>query len=152
MADVEQKEAVIRQRKQDLRVSKAMLKYAEAAVDAAKATIAQRNAESKQWAAMRDYKKIFYTRVKGLLVDGSVTPEAVAEQERDYLSAEAAHEAAVVAIQKAKADRMEKEASLEAAKADIDLKSAAHRRGGEGPRPRRCCRGLRPCDSRRSTG
>jgi len=63
-ADVEQKEAVIRQREQELRVSKAMVQHAEAAVEAAKAGVAQRQAEVKQAVATRDLRKSYRTGSK----------------------------------------------------------------------------------------
>jgi multidrug efflux pump subunit AcrA (membrane-fusion protein) len=122
--DLEQKEAVIRQRRQELQVSKAMLKHATAAVETAAAAIAQRTAESRQAAATRDFKQSLLTRLQGLLKDNAVRAEAVYEAERDYLASEAAYEAAKVGIQKAKADQVEKQASLEAAQADVKLKDS----------------------------
>jgi len=123
-ADVEQKEAVIRQREQELRVSKALLRFAEASVEAAKAGVAQRAAEVKSAVATRDLRKSFADRMELMLNDKTVPRESVYESRKDYLAAEAAVEAAEVAVQKARADRQEKEASLEAAKTDIDLKAA----------------------------
>ena len=123
-AEVEQKEAVILQRQQELRVSRAMLRFSEAAVETAKATIAQRTAEAKQAAAVRDEKSILLDRVKGLRADRTVPEDVLTQHTKDYLGAEAGFEAATAAIQKAKADQLEKEASLEAARTDIDLKAA----------------------------
>jgi multidrug resistance efflux pump len=123
-AEVDQKEAVIRQREQELRVSRALLRFAEASVEAAKASIAQRQAEVKQAVATRDLRKSYLDRVQAMLADRTVQAETVYESRRDYLAADAAVEAAQVAVQKARADLLEKEASLEAAGADIDLKSA----------------------------
>lgn len=123
-ADVEQKEAVIHQRRQELRVSRAMLRFAEAAVEAAKAAVSQRAAEARAAEATRDYRLSYRNRVQGLLADRAVPAEAAAEAQKEYLAADAAVEAAQVAIQRARADQMEKEASLEAARTDIDLKSA----------------------------
>jgi multidrug efflux pump subunit AcrA (membrane-fusion protein) len=123
-ADVAQREAVIGQRHKELLVSRALLRYAGAAVETAKAMIAQRTAEAKQAAAIREYKEGYLARVKGLNADKVVPDDVVSEHKRDYLAAEAAAEAAQVAIQKAKADQVEKEASLEAAQADVELKAA----------------------------
>jgi multidrug resistance efflux pump len=123
-AEVEQKDAVIRQREQELRVSRALVRFADASVEAARATVAQKTAEAKQAAAIRDYKQSYLTRVQAMLLDRTVQAETVYESKKDYLAAEASVEAAQVAIQKAKADQLEKEASLEAAQTDIDLKSA----------------------------
>jgi multidrug efflux pump subunit AcrA (membrane-fusion protein) len=123
-AEVDQKEAVIRQRLEELRVSRALLRFAGAAVEAAKATVAQKQAEVKQAAATRDLRKSYLDRVQAMLNERTVQAETVYESKRDYLAAEAGLEAAQVAVQKAKADQLEKEASLDAATADIDLKSA----------------------------
>ena len=122
--DVEQKEAVIRQREQELRVSRAMLGFAEAVLLTADVMINQRTAEAKQAAATRDYKQKLLARLRGLLDQTAIRPEVVDENEKDFLAAEAALEAAQVAIQKAKADRAEKRASLVAARADNELKAA----------------------------
>jgi multidrug resistance efflux pump len=123
-ADVEQKEAVIRQREEEVRVSKALLGHAEAAVTAAKAGVDQRKAEVKAAAATRDYKQSYLNRLEGMLNAKTVLAEAVFESKKDYLAADAGVEAAEVAVTKAKADVAEKEASLKAAKTDIDLKTA----------------------------
>src|SRR5262245_17067513 len=123
-ADVEQKEAVIRQRQEELRLSRAQVRLSAAAIEAAKAAVAQKVAEAKQAAATRDFRLGYLERVKAMKADRTVTAEVVYESDRDYLAAEAAYEAAQVAIQKAKADQLEKEASQEAARTDIDLKAA----------------------------
>lgn len=122
--DLEQKEAVIRQREQEGRVSQAMLGHAEAAVRTADAAVAQKRAEAKQAAAARDYKQKLFHRLQVLLQEQVIQPKVVEETEQDYLSAESAAEAARVAVEKAKADRAEKEASLTVARADTELKSA----------------------------
>ncbi|HEX3147754.1 MAG TPA: efflux RND transporter periplasmic adaptor subunit [Gemmataceae bacterium] len=123
-ADVEQKEAVIRQREQELRVSRAMILFADAAVETAQAGVTQRKAEAKSAVATREEKRILLARVKGLRAENNVPEDAVDQHSRAYLAADAAVEAAEAAVEKAKADVLEKKASLEAAKADIDLKSA----------------------------
>lgn len=122
--DVLQKEAVIRQRQLELRVSKSLLKHANAAVETSRATIAQKIAEARQAEATKDYKLKLYTRLKTLLDGNNIRPEIVDENERDYRSAVALHDASLAAIQKAKADELEKQATLEAATADVELKSA----------------------------
>jgi len=123
-ADVDQREAVIRQRQQELRLSRAQVRFADAAVEAAKAAVAQKVAEAKQAAATRDFKLGYLDRVKAMKADRTITAEVVYESDRDYRASEAAYEAAQVAIEKARADVLEKEASQEAARTDIDLKSA----------------------------
>ena len=122
--ELEHKEAMIRQRQRELQVSRAMLKFAEAAVETAKAQVSQRTVEAKQAAAIRDYKQDYLNRLIGLLADKSVTEEVVKENRRDYVASAAAYEAAQIAIQRSKADQHEKEASLEAAHADIELKES----------------------------
>src|SRR5262249_13801339 len=115
-ADVEQREAVIRQREEELRVSKAMLGFAEAAVKAAKAVVNQRKPEVKAAAATRDFKFSYFNRMQGMLNSKTIPEEPVFESKKDYLAAEATVEAAEVAVTRADADQAEKEASLEAAK------------------------------------
>jgi multidrug resistance efflux pump len=122
--DLAQKEAVIVQRRQELRVSRALWRHAEAAIETAKVAIAQRTAEAKQAQATRDFKHKYLVRLQGLLKENAIRQETVAESELDYLGAESALEAAQVGIQKARADQVEKSASLEAAAADVELKAA----------------------------
>ena len=123
-ADVEQKEAVIHQREEELRVSKALLGHAQAAVKAARAGVDQRKAEVKAAAATRDFKLSYFNRLQGMLNQRTVPEEPVFESKKDYLAAEATVEAADVAVTKAMADQAEKEATFEAARTDIDLKAA----------------------------
>ncbi|HVK12629.1 MAG TPA: efflux RND transporter periplasmic adaptor subunit [Gemmataceae bacterium] len=123
-ADVDQKEAVIAQRQQELLVSRAMLKNVEAAQDSAAAAVAQRTAEAKQALATRNYRYSLFTRVSGLQTDKFVTDKVVEESRQDYLAAEGALEAAQAAVARAKADQVEKRATLEAARADTELKAA----------------------------
>jgi multidrug resistance efflux pump len=123
-AEVEQKEAVIRQREQELRVSRALYGFAEGAVGTAQAGITQRIAEAKSAVATREEKHILLTRVKGLRADNNVPEDAVDQHSRAFQAAAAAVDAADAATEKARADLLEKKASLEAAKADIDLKAA----------------------------
>src|SRR5262245_3757354 len=109
-ADVDQREAVIKQREEELRVSKAMLGFADAAVKAAKAAVNQRKAEVKAAAATRDFKFSYFNRMQGMLNSKTVPEGPVFESKKDYLAAEAAVEAAEVAVTRADADQAEKEA------------------------------------------
>jgi multidrug efflux pump subunit AcrA (membrane-fusion protein) len=59
-----------------------------------------------------------------MLAQRAVNENVVDEEQRDFLSAEAAWEAARVAVKRAHADRHQKEASLDAAAADITLKES----------------------------
>src|SRR5262249_60971679 len=100
-AEVEQKEAVVRQSQQELRLSRALVRLSAAAVDAAKATVAQKVAEAKQAAATPDFKLGYPDRVKAMKADRTITAEGVDESDRDHPAARAAYEAAQGPLQQA---------------------------------------------------
>ena len=122
--DVAKAEAMILQRQQELKVSDAKYKDAVAAKAVSAATIKQRDADVQGAVATRDLKKRKYERFKGLAERGSVVGSVVEEEERDYLSAEAAVTSAKANVERANADYAESESKIEAAAADIDLKKA----------------------------
>jgi multidrug efflux pump subunit AcrA (membrane-fusion protein) len=107
-----------------VRSAEADAKTAAAAVELAKASIAQRQAEVAQATNVRAAKLIRYERYQQLLRNTSVTPDAVDEAKLEYLATESALMAANAALHKAKAEQTEKRASAEAALADIDLKKS----------------------------
>jgi multidrug resistance efflux pump len=122
--EVAQKETVIEQRKKDLKLAKAQVKFARAAVDMARNNIEQKKAEVKQEEATRDFRKIRWDRYKILLQKKALEPLNVEEEERDYMAAVQKWEAARFAVLKAEADWQEKDAGLETAIADVELKEA----------------------------
>jgi len=122
--DVARSEAMILQRKQELRVSDAKLKDAKAAKDVSAATIRQREAEVEGATATRDLKKRKFARFQELAAKGSIVGSIVEEEERDFLSSEAIVNSTKANVERARADYSESESKIEAAAADIDLKKA----------------------------
>jgi multidrug resistance efflux pump len=122
--DVAKCEAMILQRRQELKVSEAKLKDARAARDVSAATIKQREADVQGAIATRDLKKRKFARFQELAAKGSVVGSVVEEEERDYLSSEATVTSAKANVERARADYAESESKIEAAAADIELKSA----------------------------
>ncbi len=122
--DVARSDAMILQRRQELRVSDAKLKDAKAAKDVSAATIKQREAEVEGATATRDLKKRKFARFQELSAKGSVVGSVVEEEERDFLSSEAVVTSTKANVERARADYSESESKIEAAAADIDLKKA----------------------------
>src|SRR5438128_5099099 len=124
LQEVAQKEAVIEQRRQELLVARAKVKDALAQLEVARANIDQQKTVVDQVKATRDFRESRWKRFKQMADDKSAVPQAVDEEERDYLSALAAWKGAEVAVRKAQADCQEKEASLEGAQADVELRQS----------------------------
>ena len=122
LQEVAQKEAVIEQRRQELVVAKAKIKDALAQLEVARANIDQQKTLVAQADATRRFRESRWQRFKQMVAEKSAPPLAAEEEERDYLSAVAAWEGAKVAVRKAQADSQEKEASLEGAYADVQLR------------------------------
>jgi multidrug resistance efflux pump len=122
--DVARSEAMILQREQELNVSKAKLKDAQAARQVSAATIKQRDADVQGTLATRDLKRRKFERFQQLAAKGSIVGSLVEEEERDYLTSEAAVTSAKANVEKARADYAESESKVEAAAADIELKQA----------------------------
>jgi multidrug efflux pump subunit AcrA (membrane-fusion protein) len=122
--EVLQKDAVVEQRKNELRLAKSQLKTAAAAIELAQAAIEHAETQVASAAATRELREKRYHRFQEMVLQNATTPQVVDEEKRDFDAAHAAWEAAKVAVKKAIADLHEKEASLEAAKADITLKES----------------------------
>ncbi|HEX4588350.1 MAG TPA: efflux RND transporter periplasmic adaptor subunit [Gemmataceae bacterium] len=122
--EVAQKDAVVEQRKNELRVAKAQLKTAQASTEQAQAAIAQAESQVTAAQATREFREKRFHRFQEMLARNGTTPQIVDEEKRDFEAAHAAWQAAQAAVKKAVADLHEKEASLEAAGADINLKES----------------------------
>ena len=122
--ELREKEAVILQREQDLRVAHAQEENARAMVDVYREIIEQRRAEFGQAEATRDYRAKRYARFTKLAAGGGVQEGIVEEEQRDYLAADYAAKGAAAAIRKAAADAREKESAQRIAEADIELKES----------------------------
>ena len=119
---VEQKDAVILQRLQEVRAAEGDAKTAAATVELAKANITQRLADVTQSENLRAAKQKKFDRYK--LLGTSVTPDVVDEADLELRAAAAGVQSATAAVLKARAEQTQKEASEESAVADIDLKRA----------------------------
>lgn len=119
---VEQKDAVVAQRLQEVRAAENDAKTVAAVVELAKANVAQKTADATQVENLRAAKVKKYERFKTL--GTTVTPDLLDEVELEVKAAAAAVLSAAAAVQKAKAEQTEKEASAAAAVDDIDLKRA----------------------------
>jgi multidrug resistance efflux pump len=120
--DVLQKDAVIQQRLQDVRVARAQAANAKAMVDVYKEAIEQRQAEVGQAEATRDFRLKIYNRYAQLGTRDVTQKGIIEEEERNYRAAEFAVSGAQAAARRATAEFHEKESALEIAKADIGLK------------------------------
>lgn len=121
--EVAQKEGVIEQRRQELRVADAKLQFANAEVEVGLKAIKQRKAEVGQAVAVQASRRMLLVRVRQMAKRDVVQPERVEEVERDSLAADSAVRAAEAAVEKAEADLKEKNASVAAAQADVALKT-----------------------------
>jgi membrane fusion protein (multidrug efflux system) len=122
--EVAQKEAVVGQRINELRVAKTQLKTAEAAIELARAAIETAQSQETAAQATRDFRESRFRRFQAMAAQNGASPQIVDEERRDAQAALAAWQAAQAGVKKANADLHEKEASLESAKADITLKES----------------------------
>jgi multidrug efflux pump subunit AcrA (membrane-fusion protein) len=122
--EVFQKDAVVEQRRQELRVAKSLLKVAAANVEVAHESIEAAQAKVLGALATREYRELRYKRLQQMALENTATAPIVDEEHRNVLAAQADWEAAKVAVRVATADLHQKEASLEAGNADITLKES----------------------------
>jgi multidrug efflux pump subunit AcrA (membrane-fusion protein) len=120
VADVAKKEAIIKQRKQELAVAGAMLEVADANVDIANKAVKEKEALVKSADAETDFRKQEYERFTELAGRGTVTPNIVKERQKYWEAAAAASLAAVASLEKAKADVVGARARVKQVKADIE--------------------------------
>ncbi len=121
---VEQKEAVIRQREQELAVAQADLAVAKSAIDAAAVAVRSKGVDVARAKDTRAARKIDLDAVTSLFQQNSVQKNRVDSAALDYQSAERGVETAEADVEKAKVDVAGKSASLEKAVADVELKRA----------------------------
>ena len=121
---VAQKDAVVRQRLREADGTEAELASARAGIELAAANVKQKDAEVFQSDSLRAFKQKRYDRIKVLVGGGSVTPDVVDEAELDARAAASAVESSRAAVDKARAEKTGKEASLATALADVEIKRA----------------------------
>ena len=123
-ADLEKQESVIRQREQELELSKAGLRTAETQAEGAETSIALAESGVREATATKELRKKRLERFQILAARDAIGPDLVDESMRDHAASEAACDSAQANVLKAKAGFREKKASVEAAKTDINLKIA----------------------------
>ncbi len=124
VAEVKAKQAVIQQRAREVDLAQKQWEIAVAAEKVAHAMIGQREADKRAAEATASYRKLRLNRFTGLAKSGGVVESVVEEENRDYLAAQAAAESAAEAVNKANADYDQAKVNSEAAKTDIDLRTA----------------------------
>jgi multidrug resistance efflux pump len=122
--DVLQKQAIVEQRKQELKLAEAKVTSAQAAVDVAQSSVAQQRAGVTQSLALRDYRKKRLDRFQELLKRQAINDDLVDEQIKDWQAGEGALEMAKASVDKAEADVKEKRANLDSARVEVELKRA----------------------------
>jgi multidrug resistance efflux pump len=119
-----QKESVVEQRVKEWRLAQAKVEVADAAVEVAKAFVEQRQAEERQAEETRNYRQLISQRYKKLVETSIAVKSLAEEEERNYLAAFHAVDAAKAAVKKAQADYKETLANFRAANVDVELKQA----------------------------
>src|SRR5262249_38533590 len=120
--EVAQKEAVLEQRIQEVKLAQTEAHIAEAAVENAQIAIKQREALVRQAFATVKLRRAEMERYRLLVERMAGTPDILDERVREYEVAEAAWDSSKVAVEKAKADEKEAKAKYEAALASVKLK------------------------------
>jgi len=121
---VEQKQSIILQREKELAASRADLRVAQKAIDAAAVAIKVKGVEVKRARDIVAARKIDLESVTILHKQGAVLKDKVDAAQLDFNAAERAVDAAEVDVEKAKVEEAGKAASLEKAAADVELKTA----------------------------
>jgi multidrug resistance efflux pump len=124
LAELQQKEAFIRQREEDVRLAKAQLANAQAMKEVALRTVAIRKAEKSAAIETREFRKLRLDRFALAAKQEGINQTIVDEERRDYNAATFAVDAADANILKAEADVQEKESVVEVARSDIALKKS----------------------------
>lgn len=119
-----QKDAVVRQREQELAAAEANLPVARAAVRAASVAVQQKEVEIARAKDLLGARKFDLDAKAILLRQGSVPPNVVESAKLDYQAAGRAVESAHADVEKAKVEQAGKAASAVKAEADIELARA----------------------------
>jgi multidrug efflux pump subunit AcrA (membrane-fusion protein) len=122
--EVKEKEAIVGQRQKDRDLAVENVKAAEAALKTAKNNVRLKQTDVESAEAERDYRQIRYRRLEDLAGRDAIDKNLLDESLRNYRAAEAAKEAAVVAVEKATLEVEDAQAKLAAAKAEVNLKDS----------------------------
>ena len=123
-AEVQQKEAVIRQRVQERRMAETQVGQAIALKEVAKRNAQVRTFEKDAAVETREFRKLQLARFTEAVQEKGISKNFQDEEQRNYNAAIANVYAAEAAIQKADAEVLEKESALHVALSDIELKKS----------------------------
>jgi multidrug efflux pump subunit AcrA (membrane-fusion protein) len=124
VAEVAQKDAVVKRCRVDQRLAEKQVPIAEAAAEVAMHNIAQKEAEAEEAQYTMEFRQLELNRIQIMVQNNTVYRELLDEKDRAFKSARSAHSAAQLAVKKAQADYKEAKAKVDAAIADVDLKKA----------------------------
>jgi HlyD family secretion protein len=124
--EVRQKEAIVKQRQQELELARANVKTAAARVEAATGEVQVKDAAVLKASADERFRGKELKRFQGLGRGESpaVLPDVIDERQLFYETAQAGVATARADVVKTKADLQEAQAKLEAARADVSLAEA----------------------------
>ena len=117
IAQVEQAKAMVHQSEKLVSVAESNVQAAKDAVVEAQANISRYQGDVDRWQGE-------LTRLKGLVKDGIVNPEVMAETENQLKSSKAAIEAGRAAVKSKDSQRVATEAQVEKSKADLNASQA----------------------------
>jgi multidrug resistance efflux pump len=122
--EVLQKRATVSHRHEEMRLAQAKLKSAQAFVEIANANVAQQKASVIQATANTNFLKQRLDRYRAGNKENFITDSIVDEQAKEWQASVGSLEFAKASVAKAEADVKEKEATMETAQVDIDLKKS----------------------------
>jgi multidrug resistance efflux pump len=122
--EVFQKESLITQRQQEVRVAETKRDSATAALEVGQATVRQKKTEVDSAHATEELRRKRLERFRTLSGREVVTPDVIEELERDHQAAAAAYSGARVAVEKAEADLNELRTAIVTAQAEVGLRLA----------------------------
>lgn len=120
--EVLQKQGVVAQRIQELRVAEVKHDNALALVEVARAGVRMQQSAAAQSDATKEFRRRRLARFREMASRDVIVGGVLDEEEKEYQASVAAAESAKAAIEKAEADLREKKSSVTAAAVDIDLK------------------------------
>jgi multidrug efflux pump subunit AcrA (membrane-fusion protein) len=122
--EVKEKEAIVGQRQKDRDLAVENVAEARAALKTAQNNVRLKETEVESAEAEREYRQIRYRRLEELAGRDAIDKNLLDEARRNYRAAEAAKDAAVVAVEKARLEVEDAQAKLAAAKAEVKLKES----------------------------
>jgi multidrug resistance efflux pump len=124
LAELQQKEAIIRQREADVQMALAQLASAQAMKEVAVRNVAIRKAEKSVAIETREFRKLRLDRFVVAAKQEGINQNFVDEERRDYNAAVFTVDVTEANILKAEADVLEKESSVKIARAEIDSRKS----------------------------